>query len=387
MNAIEEIAKTQPKENAGPRTSKRFEYQMNWGLKKLLDLEASGSDYTIAFDYHDDIIVFNKEEDATEVNYYQVKTKANGHWRLKEIYDPNPIEDESEKEDEADECKGVVEEKDKKEKKKTTAKSKKMSYMAKLLSHSLLIKASKNFFFVTNRQFSKAGFKKAPTGKQLSFIDIQEDTQKAIKDALQIEIPELDVSKTENFYILQDQIPLDGFQQSLKGYVGDFLKLKAAKAEIDSDVFYDTLLHQIIRSRNNYDEDIYDPKQFLAKKCFTKSQFAELVNGLANLESFNSRCHTISSWLSTVPPFESDKIRMQLSEIRKDMTIYGNLGLSRMLNKIRDVIDSNELEASDATYLDYAKRLVDILRREMGEANSYDGNYLIALILYEKSKL
>jgi hypothetical protein len=58
-----------------------------------------------------------------------------------------------------------------------------------------------------------------------------------------------------------------------------------------------------------------------------------------------------------------------------------------MLNKIRDVIDSNELEASDATYLDYAKRLVDILRREMGEANSYDGNYLIALILYEKSKL
>ena len=102
MNAIEEIAKTQPKENAGPRTSKRFEYQMNWGLKKLLDLEASGSDYTIAFDYHDDIIVFNKEEDATEVNYYQVKTKANGHWRLKEIYDPNPIEDESEKQEEGE---------------------------------------------------------------------------------------------------------------------------------------------------------------------------------------------------------------------------------------------------------------------------------------------
>ena len=59
MNAIEEIAKTQPKENAGPPTSKRFEYQMNWGLSKLLELEESGEDYTIAFDYHDDIIVFN----------------------------------------------------------------------------------------------------------------------------------------------------------------------------------------------------------------------------------------------------------------------------------------------------------------------------------------
>ena len=51
MNAIEEIAKTQPKENAGALTSKRFEYQMNWGLSKLLELEERGEDYTIAFDY------------------------------------------------------------------------------------------------------------------------------------------------------------------------------------------------------------------------------------------------------------------------------------------------------------------------------------------------
>ncbi len=29
MNAIEEIAKTQPKENAGPLTSKRYEYYMD----------------------------------------------------------------------------------------------------------------------------------------------------------------------------------------------------------------------------------------------------------------------------------------------------------------------------------------------------------------------
>ena len=69
MNAIEEIAKTQPKENAGSGT-----YQMNWGLKKLLELEDSGEDYTIAFDYHDDIIVFDKEVDATAVDFYQVKT-------------------------------------------------------------------------------------------------------------------------------------------------------------------------------------------------------------------------------------------------------------------------------------------------------------------------
>ena len=89
MNAIEEIAKTQPKENAGAATSKSFEYQMNWGLSKLLELEEKGEDYTIAFDYHDDIIVFNSEANATEVDFYQVKTKTNGQWRLGEIYNPS----------------------------------------------------------------------------------------------------------------------------------------------------------------------------------------------------------------------------------------------------------------------------------------------------------
>ena len=78
FNALEEIAFTLPKENAGASKSLRFEYQMNWGLNKLLELENCGDDYVIAFDYHDDIIIFDKEIDATAVDFYQIKTKKNG---------------------------------------------------------------------------------------------------------------------------------------------------------------------------------------------------------------------------------------------------------------------------------------------------------------------
>lgn len=201
------------------------------------------------------------------------------------------------------------------------------------------------------------------------------------------EIEELDVSLTENFYILQDQIPLDGFQNSLRGAVSEFLKNNAGNAEIDADVFYSTLLHQIIRTRNNYDADIDDVKQFLEKKCFTKSQFSALIKGLSNLESFNSRCQTITTWLNVIPPFEADGIRKQLSELRKDMTTYGNLSLLRMFNKIRDVIENNEFGREDSTYVGYAERMVGILKNEMPEAMNYEDNYLIALTLYEKSKL
>ena len=389
-NALEEIAFTLPKENAGAGTSLRFEYQMNWGLNKLLELENSGDDYVIAFDYHDDIIVFDKEIDATTVDFYQIKTKKNGEWGLREIYNPNVEEDESEKLSEEESEK--IEEKEKPSKGgDKTAKngSKKLSYMAKLLAHSLQIKSSRDFYFVTNRQFKPHGFKKSPSGKELSFDDIDSKFQEKIKKALLAEETKLDVEEhIKHFYILQDQIPLDKFKQTLHGEIRDFLKAKAANAEIDAEVFYETLLNRIIRTRNNYDEEINDAKQFIEKKCFTKSQFSELVTRLSCLESFGDRCQKITTWL-TVPsvlPYEADEIQQQLKEIRRDMSLYGNMALSRVINKIKDVIDSNKMERTDTSYLIYARRMVGILLAEMDEAKNYEENYLTALTLYEKAK-
>ncbi len=386
MNAIEEIAKTQPKENAGSGTSLRFEYQMNWGLKKLLELEDSGEDYTIAFDYHDDIIVFDKEVDATAVDFYQVKTKKNGNWKLSDIYNPKVERDESEiskdNESGSENDDEAAKEGDKKRKDKT------LSYLAKLLSHSLLISASRNLYFVTNRQFNPYGFKKSPSGKQLSFDDIKPDFQEKIKSSLHEEDDKLDVEQTSHFYILQDQIPLDGFKQFLHGAVSDFLKIKATNAEIDAEVFYETLLNRIIRTRNNYDDDITDPKQFVEKKCFTKSQFSELISRLSNLESFNNRCQKITTWLIApqILPYEADEIQQQLKEIRNDMSLYGNMGLTRIINQIKDVMECHKMDRTDTTYLVYAKRMVETLKAESAEARNYSDNYLIALTLYEKAK-
>ena len=84
------------------------------------------------------------------------------------------------------------------------------------------------------------------------------------------------------------------------------MKTKAPAAEIDADVFYETLLNRIVRTRNNYDDDISDAQQFLEKKCFSKSKFSELISRLANLESFNSRVGKITTWLtnSQILPYE-----------------------------------------------------------------------------------
>lgn len=39
MDALEELARFKPRENAGARASNRLSYQKAWSLKKLLELE------------------------------------------------------------------------------------------------------------------------------------------------------------------------------------------------------------------------------------------------------------------------------------------------------------------------------------------------------------
>lgn len=39
MSSLEKLESRQPRENAGASSSNRFEYQINWGLHRLLQLE------------------------------------------------------------------------------------------------------------------------------------------------------------------------------------------------------------------------------------------------------------------------------------------------------------------------------------------------------------
>ena len=39
MSSLDKLASIHPKENAGASSSNRFEYQINWGLHRLFQLE------------------------------------------------------------------------------------------------------------------------------------------------------------------------------------------------------------------------------------------------------------------------------------------------------------------------------------------------------------
>ena len=48
----------------------------------MLDLEREDKDYLLVLDYHDDVVVFDSENQPTKADFYQVKTSTAKKWNL-----------------------------------------------------------------------------------------------------------------------------------------------------------------------------------------------------------------------------------------------------------------------------------------------------------------
>lgn len=72
-------------EDAGSDTAKRFQYQALYGLALIFEAHKSGDDYAVVFEFHDDIALLDSSTVPERVRFFQVKTKASGHWTLAPI--------------------------------------------------------------------------------------------------------------------------------------------------------------------------------------------------------------------------------------------------------------------------------------------------------------
>ena len=225
----EQLVKNKPSENSGSITSNRMEYQMNWGLKKLLELEDRGEDYSIIFDYHDDIVIFNKEENADAVDFYQIKTTDKYYWTLSELYNAPTVKESMKKE---------------------------KSFLAKLLIHTLTIPSTRNLFFVTNKYVSKSCFDKKP-GDEFSFSSFKDESKKKLMEGLMAEIPSIRAEDIEKIHFVTNQVGTDEYVFYMQGFVADFISRRYHNMDINPKEFYKSMLYEI-KQRNNHEQIIED---------------------------------------------------------------------------------------------------------------------------------
>lgn len=73
-----------PLELSGSTTSSRYDFQKNWALCKIIDLHQSNKEYLLLLDYHEDVAIFDSENEssAKSAEFYQIKTRAGRNWTV-----------------------------------------------------------------------------------------------------------------------------------------------------------------------------------------------------------------------------------------------------------------------------------------------------------------
>lgn len=86
MSLLDKFKIVKPRENSGSMASNRFDFQKNWAICKLIELLSNdASDFLLAFEYHEDIILLDSSSTPSQIDFFQVKTKDKGAYSLNQI--------------------------------------------------------------------------------------------------------------------------------------------------------------------------------------------------------------------------------------------------------------------------------------------------------------
>lgn len=356
MDAFDEILSKLPSDIGGSTADNGFSFQKNWALKKLLELEDSGESYTIIFDYHDDIEVLDSDEDAANIDFYQIKTSVN-YWQANKL------------------CQ-----------KETDSKGKvKKSYLGKLIKHYLEFEKTRDVYFVTNTFVSKNHFdsKSDSHDEVLSFSKLSEKVQNDIKSKIEKELgTQINPNCYEHLFIIQNQLNLNDSTDSLVGKVTTFLRKHLGTSEINPRSFYDAIFAEITK-RNDYKEVCHTKEDLFTHKAISKSQFESFINELHNYTSFEMKCQSAMRELMDGTTFQQRRIIKQELEnkIRNEYFQYDNIEFCKLSNCIRDVNTNIEFEDCN-TFWELGNKVLTEVKSKYSNPLGYKDSFILALIFY-----
>ena len=76
MSIINKILTVPQRENAGSRTSNRFNYQQVWAFNHMLELLKQDRNFILFMEFHDDIIILEGSIENEMIDFYQIKTNT-----------------------------------------------------------------------------------------------------------------------------------------------------------------------------------------------------------------------------------------------------------------------------------------------------------------------
>lgn len=360
MSTVDKLARTKPKENAGSRSSNRFEYQINWGLNLLLKMEEANEDYIMILDYHDDIVVCNSDSDSEYIDFYQIKTNISNMWTLGGLVGDN--------------------------KKKTESSSNPdfgLSIIAKLISHVRQFEDSRKLYFVTNSRLAKSIY--GASDEEISFDQLKPDAQNSIKEKVKKELDDIDDCAFERLVFIQNQMNVNDYEQTMLGKLAQFLKRKF-NIITDIDAVYTTLIGQL-RKKNNCEIEVGNKEELLKNKAISHLEFKDYLKKLSIQKGFTEiRREIISDISNDVSFYEKDRIYRCLGSIFQDLMNYEDDELQNLYSEINNKMSSFAVQVECKSLWNYTNSIYNSLMLSYNNYKQHDEFYIKALILYAYTK-
>lgn len=381
MSSLDQLASVKPMENAGASSSNRFEYQINWGLHRLLQLEEAHEDYVMILDYHDDIVVCNSDNQENYIDFYQIKTRTNSHWGIKQLCEVKHKDLNDKKNDNTKEQNNSEVDIDEENIEITN----KLSIVAKLLSHIKAFDDTRNLYFVTNEHISFIGNK-----KYVDFADLDDRYKKSIRDRVNKQVDGLNEEVYNKLIFVQNQMSESEYRDTMTGEVVRFLKENWHLAT-DADEVYKNLTSWL-RRQSNYEDILSNKDELLKFKSVTHNEFYDYLVGLKLLRSFDKIVDQIREQLRDVSSentraeltfAKKANIENKLKQIQADLLNYNNDELHRLIALIRSTINDNAiLEEVDVDFWTYVNRIFNLVKNKYNNYQSYEDLYIKSLIMY-----
>lgn len=247
---LEDMLKKPQRETAGADTNLRFDYQKNWAFCEMIKKHLEGADYLVAFEYHDDVVFMEPNDDPQNVDFFQVKTKKSSSSVTLGFY-------------------------------LARAKAKegrKPSILGKMYENfdGICTGHKVKTVLVSNVPFSFCGSSSRATDLKASDVE-------KIKEKLSDELPDFNEERLSNVYFLTTGVSLDAMQSFLMGEVSELFKQELGEGHGVNMHAWTRLVQDEINRKNNVDsETISSTDDLKAKKCVDRKFLSNTIQLAAN---------------------------------------------------------------------------------------------------------
>ena len=356
-----------PSNTSGAIAHAGFTYQVYWALDRAIDNYKTGYNYAIVFDYHEDVVLLNDDINPTKGQFFQVKTKDNGVWKLGDLING----------------KG----------KKNGAKG--PSILGKLHEH--IVKFG-NFVeligFVSNAPIEIDLMDKSDSKRSLNFQlgEIDAKQQREFSEAMYDEISLavcghcLGCKLTFERSVMGILSP----ETYLVGRISEFLEDEKSKRGIRADhlnplIFYRTVSEVALR-RNKNKTVFSDFKSMIRGKSLTRNDFDKwIAEGIRSKSDYDLMEEVKNMLLPNLPLAKVKAVVTKTQNLLSKKLDVKYKILQRMSGKIKDEYEILLKDNDKLNFIDSCKELADKLK-ENKDFKVFDVDELIGYSAYSIMK-